>query len=493
MDTAADENVVGRARTGDESARQELIAGHLPLVYNIVGRALNGHPDTDDVVQETMLRAVDGLPGLREESALRSWLVAIALNQVRHRHRAQQSARSAQSGGGLDEVRELADPAADFVGLTITRLGLSGQRREVAEATRWLDQADRELLALWWQEAAGELNRAELAAALELSPQHAAVRVQRVKERLDTARVVVRTLAAHPACPQLAALTADWDGTPGALWRKRIARHAGDCAACQGQARDLVPAEGLLAGLALLPLPRGLRAHATAGTAGAGRSAGAAHRQGPGHSSRRRPGGGRRNAPRPRGPKALAVLALGTLAALTATGLVWSELSPSAGGTAHPLAAPTASALPAGLLIPGAGLLVDAVSGATTAPATPSPTSPSPTASPTPTATTASPTPPPPPAAPHRAPTTVPAWPITPRRCSPWSTPSARRTVAARSPPTASSRRPPRGSPTTWRPVTSSTTPTPTARARSSGSTRPATSGAAGARTSPRARPIRPR
>ncbi len=43
--------------------------------------------------------------------------------------------------------------------LTILRLGLSGQRREVAEATRWLDEDDRELLALWWQEAAGELTR----------------------------------------------------------------------------------------------------------------------------------------------------------------------------------------------------------------------------------------------------------------------------------------------------------------------------------------------
>lgn len=198
MDRAVDEDVVDRARTGDERARQELISGHLPLVYNIVGRALNGHPDTDDVVQETMLHAVDGLPELREPGAFRSWLVAIAMNQVRDRHRAQQAA---QAGGGLDEAREIADPASDFVALTIVRLGLSGQRREVAEATRWLEPAERELLALWWQEAAGELNRAELAAALELTPQHTAVRVQRAKERLDTARVVVRALAATPPAP----------------------------------------------------------------------------------------------------------------------------------------------------------------------------------------------------------------------------------------------------------------------------------------------------
>lgn len=243
--------LVGRAQHGDRQAVAELVGGHLPLVYNVVGRALSGHPDTDDVVQETMLRAVDGLAGLRDPAGFRSWLVAIALNQVRRRFRDEHA---------LDAVPDpaaVADPAADFVGLTIVRLGLSEQRREVAEATRWLDGGDRELLALWWLEAAGELSRAELASALEVSPQHAAVRVQRMKGQLEAARVVVRALAAVPGCPWLAELTAGWDGVPGALWRKRIGRHARECAVCGEQRRGLVPAEGLLAGLALVPLPDG--------------------------------------------------------------------------------------------------------------------------------------------------------------------------------------------------------------------------------------------
>ncbi|MDH6136754.1 RNA polymerase sigma factor (sigma-70 family) [Kitasatospora sp. MAA4] len=313
-------------RVGDRDA---LIAGHLQLVYNIVGRALNGHPDTDDVVQETMLRAVDGLDGLREPTAFRSWLVAIAMNQIRRRYRD----RQAHAGAGpLDEVHGLADPDADFVGLTIVRLGLAGQRREVAEATRWLDPEDRELLALWWQEAAGELSRAELAAALDLSPAHTGVRVQRMKERLDTARVVVRALAGNPPCPELAAVTAAWDGVPEALWRKRIARHARDCGACGGHARDLVPAEGLLAGLALLPLPRHFAGQLTAATGTPGtpvpRSRSAGHRAG--GSSRRRPAGGRRRRSRPSGRRRAAT-ALGLLAALTAAGLGWHSLAPGQG------------------------------------------------------------------------------------------------------------------------------------------------------------------
>ncbi len=71
------------AQAGDAHALDSLMSSYLPLVYNIVGRALNGHADVDDVVQETMLRAVRGLGDLRDPAAFRSWLVAVAIRQVR--------------------------------------------------------------------------------------------------------------------------------------------------------------------------------------------------------------------------------------------------------------------------------------------------------------------------------------------------------------------------------------------------------------------------
>ncbi|WP_244809627.1 sigma-70 family RNA polymerase sigma factor [Streptomyces sp. So13.3] len=174
--------LVAAARAGDEGAREELVAAYLPLVYNIVGRALDGHADVDDVVQETMLRVLSSLPDLRDPAAFRSWLVAIAMNQVRRLR----SASGTPRADGLDQAREIADPTADFTDLTIWRLGLSGQRREVAEATRWLDADDRELLSLWWLEAADVITREELAAGLGVPARHAAVRVQRMKEQLET-------------------------------------------------------------------------------------------------------------------------------------------------------------------------------------------------------------------------------------------------------------------------------------------------------------------
>ncbi|MCG7524820.1 sigma-70 family RNA polymerase sigma factor, partial [Streptomyces sp. OfavH-34-F] len=244
--------LIKAARAGSPGARDQLVASCLPLLYNVVGRALNGHADVDDVVQETVLRMLRGLPGLRDPASFRSWLVAIAMNEIRgHRRNRQTAALPVEPlADGPDRV----DPAADFVDVTILRLGLSGQRRQVAEATRWVDEDDRELLSLWWLEAAGELSRAEVAAALDLSPEHTAVRVQRMKARLDTARVVVGALAARPRCVLLDDLLAGWDGAPSPLWRKRIARHARGCTVCSGFGTGLVPAEGLLVGLALVPL-----------------------------------------------------------------------------------------------------------------------------------------------------------------------------------------------------------------------------------------------
>lgn len=262
--------LVHRAQTGDERALGELLALHLPLIYNIVGRALNGHADVDDLVQETMLRIVRGLPALREPDRFRSWSVAIAYRQIQHHQRRRPFALPPR--GDLPDV---PDPRSDFAERTVTELLLSGQRRELAEAARWLEPDDRRLLALWWQEAAGRLTRGELAEALDVEPPHAAVRLRRMKTKLDGARAVVRALAAVPRCPRLAELSRDWDGRPTPLWRKRLTRHTVECPQCGALRTGLVAPEQLLPGIGVVAVPgsllEGLR-H-VAGAAGAAATA----------------------------------------------------------------------------------------------------------------------------------------------------------------------------------------------------------------------------
>ena len=248
--------LVSAALDGDPRALDALIAGSLPLVYNLVGRALNGHEDVDDVVQETMLRVVRKLPDLRRPDAYRSWLVSIALRQARENGRRRGATRMRTSA--FDQAHERADLASDFAAATVLRLGLTDQRRDIAEATRWLDPADRELLSLWWLEQSGRIERSELVAALDLSAAHAAVRVHRMKRQLDTSRGVVRALRDLGRCSRLRTLAGDWDGTPNPLWRKRFDRHIRGCDTCAPQGRSLVPVANLLRGLPLVPVPAGL-------------------------------------------------------------------------------------------------------------------------------------------------------------------------------------------------------------------------------------------
>jgi len=246
----ADTKVVA-ARDGDRRALAELLTEHLPLVYNIVGRALDGHPDVDDVVQETMLRAVQGMPSLREPGSFRSWLVAIAVRQIRERQRSQRITRSW-------EAAEPVDPEADFVDDALVRARLAAERDTFREATRWLDGEDRRVLALWWQELLGGLSRAEVADTLGLTVAHTGVRIQRMRAHLDRARLILAAWRAVPRCAGLVAAARGWDGRAESRWVKRLHRHVRDCPQCLAVGRRLAPDDVVLARTGLLPVAAGL-------------------------------------------------------------------------------------------------------------------------------------------------------------------------------------------------------------------------------------------
>ncbi|GAB3837881.1 RNA polymerase sigma factor [Dactylosporangium cerinum] len=244
-------SLVQAAQRGDDRALDALVSAHLPLVYNVTGRALRRHADVDDVVQETMIQVVRGLPGLREPDRFRSWVVAIAYRQVQMHLRG----ATRRHLPAREVPEELPDPGGDVEERSLTGLMLTGQRKELSEATQWLDDADRHLLALWWQEVTGELTRAELAAAVGIKATHVAVRVQRMRAQLDGARGLVRALHATPRCPDLAEVLTAWDGATDALWRKRLTRHVRGCPRCSELSADLLAPEKLLPGIAALPLP----------------------------------------------------------------------------------------------------------------------------------------------------------------------------------------------------------------------------------------------
>ncbi|MEU8233479.1 sigma-70 family RNA polymerase sigma factor [Actinoplanes sp. NPDC048967] len=248
-----DTALVLAARAGDRGALDELVRTHLPLVYNLTRQALGGHPDVDDVVQEVMLRMVRQLPALRSAKSFRPWLTAITVHQI-----GTQLARgrvAAARTADLDELAGLPDAGAEPEGATLLRVELSVQRRQVMHAGRWLSADERTVLALWWLETVGELTRTDVAVALGVKIAHAGVRLQRMRDHLETARSIVAALDAVPGCGRLSAVVAGWDGVPSPFWRKRIERHLRSCSTCGPAREGLLPTERLLAGFALLPVP----------------------------------------------------------------------------------------------------------------------------------------------------------------------------------------------------------------------------------------------
>jgi RNA polymerase sigma factor (sigma-70 family) len=228
------------------------------MVYNLVGQAMPGNPDVDDVVQNVLLRAVRKLSELHDPTSFRPWLAAIAVHEI-----STQTARNdvvAQRTSALDEVVGRPDVGAEVEGPALLRAELAGQRRQVRQAARWLDENNRALLSLWWLETVGELSRADVATALGVGAAHAGVRIQRMRDQLDLSREIVAALEAVPGCDRLGAAVADWDGMPSPFWRKRIARHIRSCALCARSTAGLVATDRLLTALVLLPVPAALAA-----------------------------------------------------------------------------------------------------------------------------------------------------------------------------------------------------------------------------------------
>ncbi|HSS61433.1 MAG TPA: sigma-70 family RNA polymerase sigma factor [Candidatus Limnocylindrales bacterium] len=72
---------LGRARAGDESAFQELVAPYRRELHLHCYRILGSLQDAEDTVQETLLAAWRGLAGFEKRASLRAWLYRIATNR----------------------------------------------------------------------------------------------------------------------------------------------------------------------------------------------------------------------------------------------------------------------------------------------------------------------------------------------------------------------------------------------------------------------------
>lgn len=106
----SDRDLVDRfLRKRSESAFRRIYRRHTPMLYRIVWRVHAHRAEVDDIIQETWLRAVQGMPGFRWRSGLSTWLVGIALNRIRETRRTEPRT----AGPGTPGPTEPASPSPD--------------------------------------------------------------------------------------------------------------------------------------------------------------------------------------------------------------------------------------------------------------------------------------------------------------------------------------------------------------------------------------------
>jgi RNA polymerase sigma-70 factor (ECF subfamily) len=79
--------LIQRCVARDEEACAELVSEHQRMVYQLSLNLLGDHNEALDLSQEVFLRVFRTLPAFRGQSALRTWIYRIVVNQARNRQR----------------------------------------------------------------------------------------------------------------------------------------------------------------------------------------------------------------------------------------------------------------------------------------------------------------------------------------------------------------------------------------------------------------------
>ena len=101
-----------RARQGDNAAREALFKRHLRMLRQRVYRLLGPDPDSEDVVQESFLRAFSNMGRLVDPLAFPAWLSKIAVHLVNHRLRRRKLLRRLGFQPGADRPEVMDTVAA---------------------------------------------------------------------------------------------------------------------------------------------------------------------------------------------------------------------------------------------------------------------------------------------------------------------------------------------------------------------------------------------
>jgi RNA polymerase sigma-70 factor (ECF subfamily) len=174
--------LIARCTHGDDLACAELVATHERLVFGLAMHLLGDRDEALDLSQEVFLRVFRTLPSFRGQSALRTWIYRIVINQARNRQRLWKRRHRAGQVSLDDHVRQCGDMVAQGEVLPDRLLSNKETADQIWQALDRLSFEQRTALIL--REIDG-LKYEEIAFSLGIA-------VGTVKSRLTRARQALR-------------------------------------------------------------------------------------------------------------------------------------------------------------------------------------------------------------------------------------------------------------------------------------------------------------
>ena len=189
---ADEQSLLILARGGDGAAYAELYRRNAKKVYHVVFRMTKNREDTEDVLQEALMKAFIHLGGFEGRSAFSSWLTRIAINGVlmMRRKRRSHHESSIEGVGGSDEI-QIRDETPDSEQQML-------RRERVYRVRRSIQKLPPILRVPLQHQLAEDLPLKDLASRLGISVPATKSRLLRARSLVGQAVVRARISGARP-------------------------------------------------------------------------------------------------------------------------------------------------------------------------------------------------------------------------------------------------------------------------------------------------------
>jgi RNA polymerase sigma-70 factor (ECF subfamily) len=184
MSRITDQQSIDGVLSGDTRAYKALIERYKHMVFTLALKMVGNREDAEEVAQDVFMKAYTALPTYKREAKFSTWLYKIAyyrsLDYIKMNKRRPQSAT-------IDISEEYNIAALDG---TLDQIEASERKQMIKDALAVLAPDDSVIITLYYFE---ELSLKEIAKIMDLTPNHAKVRLFRSRSRM--AEILINKVA----------------------------------------------------------------------------------------------------------------------------------------------------------------------------------------------------------------------------------------------------------------------------------------------------------